>query len=163
VEKFFFVFALFLLSGNIYGMSCDEQTKTCIYDIGILENTALIWSLTAQSTSTPGMEIGHFNTENEWVLLADSSVHSTDFNNRSTGNFRPPITGLYRIKFHDVISVSSETAIINGQNQVIAVTHLFVMEDGVDNDNDINDAFAVVSWFINGSIPVPTPPQQVTP
>ncbi|MEJ2445821.1 MAG: hypothetical protein P8Y42_20630 [Exilibacterium sp.] len=152
------IFALIFFNSCVYAITCDEQARTCDYKAVFLKDSAVVWSFTAQTTSTPEIEIGYYDSNNKWVLLANSSVHSTNFNNRSTGRFIPPITGIYHIIFHNVKDVSSETAAIEELNKVVVVTHLFAMEDGIDDDIDFDDAFAVVSWFISDSIPLPVTP-----
>lgn len=126
------------------GMDCMTVPGQCTTVITFVIGKPVTWLITAQTAGTPGLKIGYTDTHGDWQLVVDTSVHSVDLNNKSTGDFMPPITGKYDVIFTNTVDVYEDTAaIINDLLQTVVVTRQYATEDS--GDGDYNDSFITIT------------------
>lgn len=143
---------LFCISANVENYLyldrnwiCDKNTRTCEDIIYLFEGSKVIWSLTSQTSSTPGFKVEFLDATGQWVTLVDTAVFSKNLENVSTGDFRVPLEAQYRLVMTDVLGVRTDETGVHGSNQTAVMTHVFAIEDG--EDDDYNDAFGFFSWI----------------
>ncbi len=132
------------LSSKLAGIICPTGETHCYTEVTFVIGKPVTWLITAQTSGTPGLKVGYYDDDDNWNLVVDTSVHSVDLNNKSTGDFMPPITGVYKVIFSNTKGVKEDTAaIVNDLLETVVVTRQYATEDG--GDGDYNDSFITIT------------------
>lgn len=126
--------------------TCDSTARTCYVNITFVKDKPVTWLITAQAASTQGLIIGYYDDMGEWVLIVDTRVRSKDLNNKSTGDFIPPVTGPYKVTFTNTTGVLNDTAVIvNDLLDTVVVTRQYASED--IRGGRYSDSFVTITAF----------------